>query len=707
MTYLVLTTVIRRTLRVPTSAGAAGDGRAAARQLDAVLLKVGFKASKELLEHVAGFAQPTAYTKSIVDAVRGLVGDDVKHNPYFLTFPHDVPDTAEFWTDCLRDALARQVPAEELRVNGFFNLLAMPEYGRRRHTYEELLAAHDELVPSIKNRLTVLHLGGTLEEETRRLYLDLAASPTVLGEADLALFVELAERIGEVPEDIPLRENRAVVNAARLNGGLAPVGVDTVTDVLRLACQASGGDVTLLEATRFRSFRRSERRVLLAALDEVVAGNAGKLGDVPQRREAWKRLGERLHPHEYGQWPHAQDVFAVARGEKATRSFAGRTETAFRAGDVRKAAEILTAAPGMLFRQLDRLLRNGSADDVPVIVAAVRQVVPEVSGRVVCSVLEHLENRGKPDVARVFANRSRRAWIAADTRPPLDAHAVAAITSVLEDDLVRRLPAVSGLTVEPAALDVVVPLSGNASEDGFGVQPRGSRVPLDGELLRFFTYWRQTAMPTDYDLSAVLLNEKLEHVGQVSWTNLSDDGAYYSGDLTNAAEGATEFIDVPRHTVRTKYVVPQVNLFSGEPFTKVAESMFGFMGRDLDQLGKPYEPSTVQARMPLNGYGNIAVPVIFERTETGWTGTWLHLYLRGTPWSNQLEANRDMVRLVTSGVLRRRYFTVARLAELIRRKTTVDAPALHIALSRPEGRHVVTVDQLAKLLEPGGSALLA
>ncbi|MFI6097261.1 hypothetical protein ACIA8G_16980 [Lentzea sp. NPDC051213] len=692
---------------MPTSSGAAGDGRAAAMQLDATLLKVGFKASKELLEHVAGFARPTAYTKSIVDAVRGLVGDDVQHSPYFMTFPHDVPDTAEFWSECLRDALAKQVPAERLRVNGFFNLLAMPMYGTRRHTYEELLEAHDELIPSIKDKLTVLHLGGTLEEETRRVYRDLAASPTVLGEADLALFIELAELITEVPDTITLRENRAVINAARLGAGRAPVAVDTVTDVLRLVCQASGGDVTLLEPTRFRSFRRPERRILLAALDEVVARNPGKLGDVGQRREAWKRLGERLHPHEHDQWPHAQDVFAVARGDKAARSFAGRTEMAFQDNDIRRAVEILSAAPGMLLRQLDRLLRHGGEDDVPVIVEAVRKAAPEVSGRVLCSVLEHLENRGKPDVARVFANRSRRAWIADDTRPPLDAAAVEAVTAALEDELVRRLPAVSRLTVDPGALDVVVPLSGNTSEDGFGVWPRGSKVRLDGELLRLFTYWRQHEERTDYDLSAVLLNDKLEHVGHVSWTNLSDDGAYYSGDLTDAPAGATEFIDVPRDAVRTRYVVPQVNHFAGETFAEVAESMFGFMTRDLAHKGMPYEPSTVQARIPLRGYGNVAVPIIFERTDDGWVGTWLHLYLRGTPWANQVEDNRDLVRLITGGVLRRKYFTVERLAELIRRKATVDGPELHIALERPEGRDVVTVDQLAKLLEPEGATLLA
>jgi hypothetical protein len=686
LTYLVLTTVIRRTLRVPTSTGAAGDGRPEARRLDAALLQVGFKASKELLDHVSGLAQPAAYTRTIVDAVRGLVGDDVQHNPYFKDFPHGVPDTLEFWADCLRDALSRRVP--DFHEIGRGNLLALPRYGRLQHTYEEMLAAHDELLPSVKNHLTLLHLGGTLEEESRRLYLELATSPTPLGEADLQILAELAEQTSEFPDSVPMRENRAVLNAARMTRNVAPV-VDTVTDVLRIACQASGGDVTLAGPTRFRSFRRPERRILLAALDEVVAENPGKLGDVPKRREVWKRLGERLHAHEFDQWPHAQDVFAVARGDKTARTFAGRVEKAFQDNDIRKAIEILGATPGQLLRQVDRLLRNTTEHEV--VVEAVRAAAPEVSGRVLCSLLEHLQNRGKPDSTRIFATRARRAWITDDTRQPLDPAAVEAVTGVLEDELVRRLPAVSELTVDPEALDVVLPLSGNASEEGFRVLPRGSKMWLEGDLLRFFTYWRQAEERTDYDLSAVMLGADLGYAGEVSWTNHHHDGAYYSGDLTDAPDGATEFIDVPSSTVYTRYVVPEVNVFSGEGFGEVAESMFGFMARDEAQRGRPYEPSTVRARSAMRGSGRVAVPVIFERAENGWVATWLHLYLRGVSWGNRVERNRDTVRAITRSVLSRKYFTVGRLVELIRRKTTSDGPRLHVDLT--------SVDQLDKLLE--------
>lgn len=641
------TTIIKKTLRVPLSDGAAGDGGTTARQLDAVLLKVGFKASRELLEHVSAVAG-AEYAQTIVLAVKELVGAQAQHNPYFRDFPHNVPDTLDFWLDCVFE---------------------LSTYGRVQHTYEEMLARHDELIPSLKDRVTVLNLGGTLDDEITRLYLELAASPIPLGEDDRALLGELAtQRLDLTPESVPTRENRAILNAARLVAQRPLTGIDTVTDVLRLAAEASGGDVTLREPTRFRSFRRPERRALLAALNEVAPS---KFGDVGQHREAWKRLGERLHPHEHP-FEQAQDVFAVARREKTARSFAGQVEMAFADNDPDLALRILSKAPGMLLRQVDRLLRNGASG----VADAVRVAVPDVSGRVLASVLEHLSNRGKPHSARIFANRARKVWIADDTRPPIDA---TAIVEVIEDELVRRLPDFSSLTVDPELLDVVVPVSGTATEDGFGVLPRGSKMWLEGDVLRFFVHWRQTSRSTDYDLSAVLLNENFEYKGQVSWTNLKAGGVVHSGDVTDATDGATEFLDLHRDAIGAKYVVPQVNIYSGERFDEVAESTFGFMSRDLDQMGKPFEPSTVRARSSMRGKGKVALPVMFERQGDLWFGTWLHLYLRGASWGNRVEANRDLVRLIAAAALHRKYFTVRKLVELFERKgATPGGRSIHI-----------------------------
>src|SRR5690606_38121065 len=92
----------------------------------------------------------------------------------------------------------------------------------------------------------VIHLGGSVQEELTQLYLSLAASNVPLNEDDRLLLSELTKQ-GFIPNLIkcPVRENKAIINAALIeNNKIGYVSVDTLTDVLRLSCQLSGGDVT-------------------------------------------------------------------------------------------------------------------------------------------------------------------------------------------------------------------------------------------------------------------------------------------------------------------------------------------------------------------------------------------------------------------------------------------------------------------------------
>lgn len=712
--------IIQKTLRVPASTGAAGDGTPVARQLDAALLDVGFSASRALLEHVGGLATGPALdlASTVVSAVRELVGDHVRHNAYFIGFPDDVPDTVEFWVERLRAAVrtgggqATEAQLRDAVTSGGLNLLDLPGYGTYQHTYAELLAAHDELVAGAGDRVTVLRLGDTADAEASRLYLALAGSSTPHGEADLAILSELAiaRADGEQPAEIPVRENRAVLNGIRLVLGEPLVAVDTTTDVLRLACQVSGGDVSLATPTRFRAFRRRERRIMLAALDEVVGANPGKLGDVARYAEPWKRLGERLHPHEYGQWPHARDVFAVARGERRVRNLAGRAESAIRAGAIGQAATVLSAAPGMLLRSADRLLRLASGPERDTVVEAVTGALGSASGRVLCSLREHVGNRLAPASARMYASRSRRAWVGPDERPPLPAELVAELSSLLDTEIAARLPEFERpLLVDPEVLDVALPLSGKAAEGGFAVLPRGSRASVSGELLRFFTYWRQAERRTDYDLSVLLLDDRFHTAGQVSWTNYRHGGVVHSGDITDAANGATEFIDVPLET-QGHYVVPQVNIYAGESFDEVAESMFGYQTRDREQRGAPFDARTVRSRSQMRGQGRVALPVVFAKGERGWQAVWLHLYLRGTPAFNRVEDNTFTTADRVRALVERRHLTMSYLLDRVRARTEVrtwdglvpDEPVTFIGIEAPEGlpdgSEVYTLDRLSELI---------
>ena len=108
--------VISKTFRVPVPEGPAGNGESAARQLDVVLMQAGFKCSRELLARLSALDAGVVIDTGVktLAAVRGLAGDHVQHNTYFKDFPFGVPDTLEFWAQCLREALLDPVAAEQV-----------------------------------------------------------------------------------------------------------------------------------------------------------------------------------------------------------------------------------------------------------------------------------------------------------------------------------------------------------------------------------------------------------------------------------------------------------------------------------------------------------------------------------------------------------------------------------------------------------------
>jgi hypothetical protein len=240
------------------------------------------------------------------------------------------------------------------------NLLELPGYGADQHTYPELPAAHDELIAHAGDRLTRLGLGDSAEVEARRLYLALAGSVTPLGDEDLTILGELAAACAEgpQPEQVPVRENRAVLNAVRLARGRHLIAIDTTTDVLRLAYQVSSGASSpgtipgRDTPARLRAFSRRERRVLLAP------GTA-----------------------------------CAARRPRRGR----RGEIAIRAGEVSTAAVILAAAPGLLLRSADRLLRLASVEQRSGVLDAITERF-QTAGRVSWSTW--------PSFNRVEATRS-------------------------------------------------------------------------------------------------------------------------------------------------------------------------------------------------------------------------------------------------------------------------------------------------------------
>ncbi len=707
----LVTKLIQKRLTFPTLSAPAGNSRTLARQLDCALMQVGFKLSRSLIAYLGGldFASAIKASSLLLDSVKKLVGDHVAHNTYFKDFPKNVPDTLEFWSGLLIKFYWETGTLTN-------NLLDFPEYGTCQHTYEEMLAAHERFKP--KNlKLKVINLGKTEDQELRALCAYLVGSPVPLNVEDRAL-LETLYKAGFIEIDgveIPVRENRAILNGVRLAAGVTSINVDTLTDVLRIAAYLSGGDVTLTEKLKLKSFSRPIRRALVGAIDNVLDKSPEKIEDINNRKEEFKRLAERLHPFEFvKRYPAAVKAFQFASGDLKVLTWGHKVQSALAGGKMTKAINLLAEKPGYLVRSIDQIARASSDSQFTNLTDALKENLSRVSGRVILSVIEHLDNRKLKSTYRLFVNKQGKGFATDKGLEPLAAGRINRIQKLLWAELAGRVPVTDVLAIDDRLNTVAVPISEKSKSEGFRVLPRGSTFALDStkSLLRFFCYWKQKAERTDYDLSVAFYDKDFQSLGHGSYTSLSGTGYRHSGDMTSAPNGASEFIEIDLKGINENicYVVPTINIFSGETFANCAESFFGFMTMAPAEKGKPFEPQAVEMKFDLRGDNKVGVPLVFARTESGFEAKWLDLYAKGSFWGNRVETTKFSTALLAKSLVNRQYLTLDRLLQLYRDKakkvvTLTGKPIknlTYIGLERPEGlaadAKVYTLDSLKSLI---------
>lgn len=548
-----------------------------------------------------------------------------------------------------------------------------------------------------KEPLHKLDLG--TREEFEGLFTQIAGANTSLSEQDkedLGWFVATYKNaIGPLlPAAIPHKENMAFLAGLLIEHtdhatAFLQAFVRTATDVLRLAAALSGGDVSLAAATKFkfRNFSRAERRVLLALVD----AQTNVTEDMLRWKKRWIRLGERLHPGEYHKpYPRAAAAFDVLRNDLPFNTFNGALERALAQNDANGALARLSTRPGDFARRLDHLLRlqTGQAE---AILAAFANVAGRVSTPVLLQVMHHFQQRSDPPRLRVFFPKGdlAKAHAEENTLPPLDGPVCARAAAVCQDTLLARfapLPPLGAVYVDPALARYVVPFSQRSASRALRTVARGSRLPLPDEcrVLRFFVWWTNGTERTDIDLSAALFDEQFAYVDAVTYYNLKTYGGVHSGDIVDAPQGASEFIDIEVEKVREKgvrYVVMSLNSYTQQPYVDLPECFAGWMARAQAGSGEVYEPRTVQDKLDISADTRIALPLIIDVADR--QVIWADMSLRRYPrWVNNVQGNVPGIQLTLRSLVE---MSKPNLYDLLR----LHAQARGTVVATPEGADTV------------------
>jgi hypothetical protein len=479
----------------------------------------------------------------------------------------------------------------------------------------------------------VLSLGS--RDDFRSIFASLAASKVPYSQQDaddvrwfIAHYRDTIRRL--LPESFPCKENLAVVTAALMRDAPALLDavdphVKTATDALRVAVALSGGDVSLASATKFDRFTRPERARMLGWVERA----SNRVDDMLRWKPRWIRLGERLHPGEYAKrFPETAAAFDVLRNKRPHRTFHGWIEEGLERGDALGVLAMLHDRPGEAARRLDHLLRLGDAPEMVVDRFAAR--ADDVSTAVLLQMLAHFRRRDEPETLRAFFPKGNVGKLFARPGPlPLLAEGIAArVVGACESALVDRFAKLAPLGrcyVDPRLRSYMVPLAHRSTSRSSRTLTRGSRLPLpDAGTLRFFLWWRNGKGRVDVDLSAAMLDAEYRLLETVSYYNLRARGSFHSGDVVDAPQGASEFIDVDVERCReagVRYVAMSLNSYSGQPYCELPECFAGWMSRSEPGSGEVYDPRTVVDRVDLASDTTISIPAIFDLAtrEVVWT----------------------------------------------------------------------------------------
>ena len=578
---------------------------------------LGYTLSKEVIEHLLNSTYVDKFFTELIDKLKVLVGADVVYKPMYPNFPTQVMEMDE----------------GELYLNAIVHYWSNGTFYPVTENIEERPALFD--ISTTK----VLAFG--TQEDYNEIFSNLMSANVSISEQDkedLETFFALnsLDTIASViPEEIPFKENMAVVVKLLLDTSVVipPLKfIKTATDILRVITSLSGGDVSLASNTKYKSFKRRERRLFLSLLEKMPSKNREE--DMKKYKNKWIRIGERLHPSEYiKQYPSTASSFEKLRNNVKIETFEGKVEEYFKNKDYKGAIKLLITRPSVFARMMNRLLCSEDMTTPKMVVNAFREVAKDIPSRVLWQIKVYFEHRCDETELRTFfpKGNTSKCYAIPNELASISKDYCNEILEICTDTLVNiyfsTKPSMGNVYISPKLKEYLIPYSQRSASKSLKTISRGSKISIasDANIIRPFIWWtNENSTRIDIDLSAAIFNENWKYMMHCSFTNLRNNTfkCYHSGDITDggdmSGDGVAEFIDIDIDSIVKaggRYVICQIMVYSGYSFNKLTNCRFGWMERADINSGEIFEPKTVQQKMDLTSDSTVAIPVIIDCVE--------------------------------------------------------------------------------------------
>jgi hypothetical protein len=383
-----------------------------------------------------------------------------------------------------------------------------------------------------------------------------------------------------------------------------PIKVNSATDILRLAVGLSEGDITLRKKSKFRNFKRQERRYLLNLLNQC----SNLTEDIFRRKNTWKKLMFTLHPGDYlKRFPQVAKAYNLLYNDQAPDTFNRKLEYLLTQKDP-QVLELLKTRSGEFLRRLHHCLLLFKQETV----IAFKSVIPSLKLIQLLKIQRYLETVNYR-LYRTIApkgNWTKMQILPVDETRELEENNVQEILKAIAQEIKTRVNQFAPFVNLDPQVDMIKLQTNDSDLTPYG---RGTIFPIPDNItfIRTASYWRsgQTNYNIWYDNGWNFFNEYWYPLGSCCWNNTTfgNGSAIFSGDPTNSKDlegNGCQLIDLylPEllaHNVR--YAVWNILCYSRLSFNQAQEVYGALQWGENPQTGNLFEPSRCQISFPIKG----------------------------------------------------------------------------------------------------------
>ena len=458
------------------------------------------------------------------------------------------------------------------------------------------------------------------DEMIEKLFIDLLSSNVTLSEQYLDDVCVLAstksiKELEKYMEYIQMKETLTTVSSYILKKEGVLIGnFKTATDILRLIAKISGDELNN-KHIHFAYFSRTELSQLMTKLENLQ----NPMPDIKRYSKPWhtffKLYAKKINFHKY---PKVRNAVDMLFGDISYMTERGKINEKIKRLPIMSEEELDNFVKeyivfyGDYVREILSLLNKAKENQYEKLLLGLENCVTKVNTRILFQLYDRIINLKAKDKTVPRLVNSKGKWRRLKESISLSDELLNRVLQIVEDGIKTQLKEKENLGkvfIDEDYKNIMLTTSEKDSNVSLRPMTRGSRIKFNpkAEVLRFFVAWKNLDEKTlkelntayskldektlkeltpmysrvDVDLSALTFNENLEFNDVVAYYNQKKSGFAFSGDITNAPEGALEYIDVfDLERLKKKgnrYILMQIRSYNGYTFEEINSVYAGVM----------------------------------------------------------------------------------------------------------------------------------